>query len=83
MSFDRNANPESIAARAAELALEQHDRLRIFLENHTPQEGNKFYGEPFESMISNQIASLMGSYAVLKGYVTEERAHIKPEDTVN
>lgn len=77
--FDPNADPESIAARAAELALEQHDRLRSRLARN-PEGGIEFYSEPFEAGISNKIASLMGAYAVLKGYVTPERAGITPED---
>ena len=71
--FDPNANPESIAARAAELALEQHDRLRGWLKRHDDK-GVGFYSQPFEVQISNNIASLMCGYAVLKGYVMLERA---------
>lgn len=71
--FDWNANPESLAARAAELALEQHDRLRPRLARD-PKAGVAFYSEPFEVGISNHIASMMCAYAVLKGYVTLERA---------
>lgn len=74
--FDMNADPDSIAARAAELALEQHDRLRGYLENN-PTTGGEFYKHPFEAKISNTIASLMSAYAVLKGYVTPERAGVK------
>ena len=72
--FDPNADPESVAARAAELSLEQHDRLRAYLVIH-PSTGHEFYAERFEAQISNQIASLMGAYAMLKGYVpvTPER----------
>lgn len=77
--FDPNADPFSIAARAAELALEQHDRLRPRLEKD-PNAGVAFYSEPFEVGISNKIASLMGAWAVLVGLVTPERAGIKPED---
>lgn len=73
--FDPNANPESIAARAAELSLEQLGRLDWYLKNH-PGEEMKFMEEPFECGISNSIAKLMGAYAVLKGYVTRERAGI-------
>lgn len=84
MSFDPNANPESIAARAAELSLEQMDRFRHALKKNTKGEkatdeeigatANKFYAEPFEIIISNKITSLMSAYAVLKGYVSLERA---------
>ena len=72
--FDPNADPIEIAARAAELALEQHDRLREYLVTH-PKTGHEFYADPFEARISNQIASLMGAYAMLMGYVpvTEDR----------
>jgi len=76
--FDPNADPESIAARAAELALEQHDRLRSYLKNH-PDEGAEFYKHSFEIGITNHIASLMCAYAVLKGYVTPERAGVNKE----
>lgn len=66
--FDPNANPETVAARAAELALEQLQRLEEFLKdpNHT---GIEFYQDRFECGISNQIARYMGAYAVLKGFV--------------
>lgn len=73
--FDPNADPESIAARAAELSLEQLDRLRSYLKLH-PEKGADFYREGFEIGISNNIAQLMGAYAVLKGYVTAEQAGI-------
>lgn len=77
MAFDPNANPEDIAARAAELSLEQLDRLRSFTKNAVaPTQATDFYKEPFEIGISNQIARLMGAYAVLKGYVTPEQAHV-------
>ena len=76
--FDPNADPESVAARAAELALEQLDRLRVALKN--PNKTNReisvaFYTDPFEIKMANEIAQLMAGYAVLKGYVTEERAN--------
>ena len=77
MSFDFNADPHSIAARAAELALEQHDRLRSFMKNHPPEEAYTFYHDPFECGISNKIAGLMGAYAVLTGLVTPERAGVE------
>ena len=72
--FDPNADPIQIAARAAELSLEQHDRLRAFLVTH-PTTGHEFYADRFEAKISNQIASLMGAYAMRMGYVpvTPER----------
>lgn len=73
--FDPNADPEAIAARAAELALEQLDRLRSYLKIN-PDKGADFYREAFEVGQSNHIAKLMGAYAVLKGYVTPERAGI-------
>ena len=73
--FDPNANPESLAARAAELALEQHDRLRGYLKKN-PTTGADFYKHPFEAKTSNTIASMMCAYAVLKGYVTEEQAGV-------
>lgn len=78
MTFDPNADPESIAARAAELSLEQLERMRWYLR-HSPDKGVEFLREPFEISISNQVVRLMGAYAVLKGYVTPERAGIKPE----
>jgi hypothetical protein len=74
--FDWNADPESIAARAAELALEQHDRLRTH-QQHRGKSGEAaiaFYSHPFEVQTTNKIASLLSAYAVLKGYVTLERA---------
>ncbi len=74
--FDENADPESIAARAAELALEQLDRLRDYLEDH-PGKGVDFYKQSFEAGTSNNIARLMGAYALLKGYVTKEQAGLK------
>ncbi len=70
--FDPNANPDSVAARAAELALEQLARLRDALTDG--KTGLEFYAQPFEVGTSNQISKLMGGYAVLKGYVTEEQA---------
>ncbi len=70
--FDPNANPESVAARAAELALEQLARLRDALNDG--KTGLEFYAQSFEVGTSNQIGKLMGGYAVLKGYVTEEQA---------
>jgi hypothetical protein len=79
MAFDPNANPESVAARAAELALEQLDRLKVRLdreEGTNAEIGIRFYSEPFEVQISNTIGKLMGGYAVLKGYVPEDRAKI-------
>lgn len=71
--FDKNADPERIAARAAELALEQHDRFRDYFVTHPKKTEREFYGHPFEAMISHEIARLMGVYAVLKGYVPQER----------
>ena len=79
--FDPNANPEAVAARAAELALEQLDRLQGYLDHPgdltSAQIGIKFYSHPFEVQISNNIAKLMGGYAVLKGYVTREQPGIE------
>lgn len=72
--FDPKANPESVAARAAELALEQLERLRAYLRIH-PGKGAEFYKDSFEISQSNHIAQLMAGYAVLKGYVTEEEAN--------
>jgi hypothetical protein len=74
--FDMNADPDSIASRAAELALEQHDRLRDYLRYH-PNDGAEFYRNGFECGISNNIARLMCAYAVLKGHVTPEQAGVK------
>lgn len=71
--FDPNANPESIAARAAELAIEQMDRLDVVLKKNGTKGALEFYGDAFEIQISNNIAKLLCGYAVLKGYVTEER----------
>jgi len=70
--FDPNANPESVAARAAELAIEQMDRLNARLKND-PKSGVAFYSEPFEVQISNNIAKMLCGYAVLKGLVPESR----------
>lgn len=75
--FDPNANPESVAARAAELALEQMDRLRVHIKNHGQEKAKEFYTHDFEIGITNNIAQLMSAYAVLKGYVTAERAGVK------
>ena len=74
--FDPNADPESIAARAAELSLEQMDRLRISQES-PDFDAKAFYSNAFEVGISNKIAGLMSAYAVLKGYVTLDRANGK------
>lgn len=71
--FDPNADPEALAARAAELALEQLSRLRSRLRIN-PEAGFEFYKDEFEMHISNTIACQMAAYAVLKGYVTEEQA---------
>ena len=70
--FDPNANPESVAARAAELAIEQMDRLNARLKND-PKSGVAFYSEPFEVQTSNNIAKMLCGYAVLKGLVPESR----------
>lgn len=78
MSFDPNANPESVAARAAELALEQLDRLKGHIKKYGQEKAADFYKDDFEIGISNKIAQLMGGYAVLKGYVTEEQANRQP-----
>jgi hypothetical protein len=76
--FDPNADPERVASRAAELALEQLERLRHrsrYMKDQSLNDiGLAFYSEPFEVGISNNIATLMAGYAVLKGYVTEEQA---------
>ena len=71
--FDPNADPELIAARAAELSLEQMDRLSAVLKVKGQPAVPAFYSHPFEIQTSNQIASLMGAYAVLKGLVPAER----------
>ena len=71
--FDPNTDPEALAARAAELALEQLSRLRNRLRIN-PESGADFYKNDFEIGISNTIARQMAAYAVLKGYVTEEQA---------
>jgi hypothetical protein len=71
--FDPNANPEALAARAAELSLEQLDRFRAWCNHRT--EKNDFYKDQFEISISNDITRMMAAYAVLKGYVTYERAN--------
>lgn len=72
--FDPKADPIAVAARAAELALEQNERLRNHLRKFPSTEGTEFYKEPFEIGISHQIASLLSGYAVLMGYVTLEEA---------
>lgn len=83
MTFDHNTNPELIASRAAELALEQLDRYRSYsaAKGHADATDSKtaieFYSDPFEVGISNNIGRLMAAYAVLKGYVTEEQAGVK------
>lgn len=74
--FDFNADPERVAARAAELAIEQHDRLSNHLSLF-PDEGDKFYQNAFEISITNQIANLMCGYAVLKGLIPPERVGLK------
>lgn len=74
MSFDPNADPIALAARAAELALEQNERLRNHMKKFPTNDGTEFYKEPFEIGISNQIATMLGGYAVLMGYVTLEEA---------
>jgi len=75
--FDPNADPEAVAARAAELSLEQLQRLRWALKRAKPHQevALEFYQHPFEVQISNNIAKLMAAYAVLEGYVTEEQAN--------
>lgn len=76
--FDPNANPESLAARCAELALEQNDRLRGYMKHHPDDPSAKgFYSQQFEIGITNHIARMLAAYAVLKGYVTLERANGK------
>lgn len=71
--FDPNANPESLAARCAELALEQTERLHYYLKNHPDDQSAKgFYSQNFEIGISNFIATRLCGYAVLKGYVKRE-----------
>lgn len=70
--FDPNANPESVVTRAAELAIEQMDRLDAVLKNKN-RNALEFYGDAFEVQISNNIAKLLCGYAVLKGLVPEER----------
>lgn len=78
MPFDPNANPESLAARCAELALEQNDRLRWYKERHPDDtSATGFYSQQFEIGISNNIANMLAGYAVLKEYVTLERAQGK------
>lgn len=76
--FDQNANPEHVAMRASELAIEQLDRLHVVLkESQTPQvDGREFYQNAFEISISNQIAKLMAGYAVLKGWSNREQPSI-------
>ena len=72
--FDPNANPETLASRCAELALDQTTRLRSYMKNHPEDPTSGFYSQPFEMTISNQIATRLCAYAVLKGYVTLEEA---------
>lgn len=57
------ATHESLADRAAELSIEQLERLADFLKTHTRSDSAKFYADPFEAGISNQIARLMARYA--------------------
>lgn len=73
--FDPTADPESVAMRAAELSIEQLDRLTVVLKTQGQEGARAFYAEPFEIGISNQIAKLMSAYAVLKGLVTLERVN--------
>jgi hypothetical protein len=77
--FNPNENPDVVAARAAELAIEQLDRLNAFLKNN-PDRGAEFYKESFEIGISNQIAKLLGGYAVVKGLVPEDYFATKTEN---
>lgn len=84
MQFDPNADPEQIAARAAELALEQLDRFRHTKKRSSgPDPDNTvaiaFYSNPFEILQSNTIARLMSAYAVLKGYVPLEDTGLTPK----
>ena len=67
--FDPTANPDATAARAAQLSLEQLDRLQSYMKLHGPNSGVAFYQQPFECGQANYIARLMSAYAVLKGYV--------------
>lgn len=71
--FDPNADPEAVAARAAELAIEQMDRLDARLKSGVPNAAIAFYSEPFEVQTSNNIAKMLCGYAVLKGLVPESR----------
>lgn len=72
--FDPNADPIPVAARAAELALEQNERLRRWQNRHPEKSVGEFYSNVFEASICQQIANLLCGYAVLKGYVTYEEA---------
>ena len=71
--FNPNADPEAVAARAAELSLEQLDRLDTYTKKFGVAKASSFYNDMFEKSIANEIARLMSSYAVLKGYVPESR----------
>lgn len=74
--FDPTADPEDVARRAAELSLEQLDRLSIVIRTKGQQAAKDFYSQPWEIHISNKIAQLMGAYAVLKGHAPLSRAKI-------
>lgn len=67
--FDPNANSELVAARAAELSLEQIARLDAYITKHGLEKATDFYEDPFEIHICNEVARLMAGYAKLKGYV--------------
>lgn len=76
--FNPNADPEDIAARASELSLEQLSRLRSYTSRIPAlKSAADFYKENFEITVSYTIAGLMREYAVLKGHVTQEQAHIQ------
>ena len=76
--FDMTADPEGVAARAAELSLEQLERFRHMIRKNRHISQTElalvFYKDPFEISISNRIGTLMAGYAVVKGYVTEAEA---------
>lgn len=73
--FYLNADPESVVKRAAELSIEQLDRLKVVLKTQGQEGARAFYAEPFEIGISNEITRLMSAYAVLKKFVPIDRVN--------
>lgn len=64
-----DANAEHVAARAAELAIEQQARLDVWMRTHNQKEEFLFFIQAVEVEASKQINYLLQQYALLKGYV--------------